>query len=226
MYDRNRANQAYFWALALTFFMPATLSQAERPWEKKMQEFESQDQENPAQPGGVVFVGSSSIRFWDLPRFLPDLEGPVLNRGFGGSHIEHSINQLELLVLKHKPRAVVLYAGDNDIARGKTIERVVADFETFVAGIKEALPETKIYFLSIKPCKSRWKNVETNIKTNQAISAICKKDSMLGYIDIWDATLGEDGMPNDELFRSDALHLSDAGYEVWSKIVMKALTEE
>ena len=189
-----------------------------------MQEFEAEDRESPAEPGGVVFVGSSSIRFWDLPRFLPKLNGPVLNRGFGGSEIKHSIDQLELLVLKHKPRAVVLYAGDNDIAGGKSADQVVADYQTFVNGVKKRLPDTKIYFLSIKPCKSRWKHAEINKQVNAGILAITEKDPKLGFIDIWDVMLTKEGQPRDELFREDALHLNDRGYQVWSAIVMQELS--
>jgi hypothetical protein len=84
-------------------------------WEPAMQAFEQQEQ--PAK-GGIVFIGSSSVRRWDLKKAFPDL--PVVNRGFGGSVIADSIRYFDRIVTPLKPKTVVLYAGDNDIGRGMT----------------------------------------------------------------------------------------------------------
>ena len=87
-------------------------------WASEMAAFQREDQK-PTTPGGIVFVGSSSIRLWDLARSFPNL--PVINRGFGGSQIIDSVTHADLLVIRHKPRTVILYAGDNDLAGGKTV---------------------------------------------------------------------------------------------------------
>jgi hypothetical protein len=51
----------------------------------------------------------------------------VLKR-FGGSHIEHVIRWFNQIVAPYRPRAIVFYAGGNDIDAGKSVEGVVADF--------------------------------------------------------------------------------------------------
>jgi hypothetical protein len=68
---------------------------------------------SPREPGGVVFIGSSSIGMWktlvaDFPRLR------VLNHGFGGSNLEDSVHFFAQLVQPFAPAAVVLYAGEND----------------------------------------------------------------------------------------------------------------
>ena len=69
-----------------------------------------------------MFLGSSSIRFWDLERWFPASRFPGLratNRGFGGSQIADSLHYLDRIVWPHRPSTIVFYAGDNDIAAGK-----------------------------------------------------------------------------------------------------------
>ena len=41
-------------------------------WEKAIAKFEQLDREQGIGPGGVVFVGSSSIRMWDLGKSFPE----------------------------------------------------------------------------------------------------------------------------------------------------------
>jgi len=122
---------------------------AASPWEKEIRAFEAKDQQQPPPGGAVLFVGSSSIRLWKLDESFPDVK--TINRGFGGSHLADSVAFAERIVIPYRPKLIVLYAGDNDLAAGKTPERVLADFKQFVAKVEAALPETRIAFISIKP---------------------------------------------------------------------------
>jgi lysophospholipase L1-like esterase len=186
-------------------------------WQEDMARFDAQDREHPPKHGGVVFVGSSSIRLWDLEKSFPKLS--ALNRGFGGSEVADSVKHIDLLVLRHKPRTVVLYAGDNDIAHEKTPAQVAKDFEAFVAAIRKALPETKILYIAIKPSVDRWNLADQMRDANSRIEAVCRKDKHCGFIDIWSAMLGDDGKPRPELFKKDGLHLNDAGYAIWTELL-------
>ena len=69
---------------------------------------------------------------WDLDKYFPKLNG--VNRGFGGSEIADSIHFADRIIIKHRPKKVLLYAGDNDIAKGKTAEIVFNDFKKFFTG--------------------------------------------------------------------------------------------
>jgi lysophospholipase L1-like esterase len=184
-------------------------------WEKAVVAFEEQDKKKPPPKNPIVFVGSSSIRLWDLEKSFPDL--PAINRGFGGSEIADSVNFAPRIVLKYEPRLIVLYAGDNDIANGKSPEQVAADFQTFTRVIHDRLPKTKILFLSIKLSLYRWALVEKMRKANALIAEQCKEDDRLLYLDVATPLLGEDGKPRRDLFRADGLHLSEKGYEVWAQ---------
>ena len=196
-----------------------------KPFEKEILAFETADAANPPKPGGVLFVGSSSIRMWTT--LADDFPGvPVINRGFGGSRIAHSTAYADRIVIPYKPRTVVFYAGDNDIAGGLSPERVLADYKAFVDKVHAALPDTRVLFISIKPSNARWKLVDKIREANKLVKAYSESSDKLGFIDIFPQMLGEDGKPRAELLREDGLHMTRAGYEIWRDAVKPLLKSD
>ncbi|MEQ9407507.1 MAG: GDSL-type esterase/lipase family protein [Fuerstiella sp.] len=194
-------------------------------WEKNIQEFERRIADGDSKPGGVLFVGSSSIRLWKLDQSFPSLK--PINHGFGGSEISDSLHYFNRIIAPLKPSMIVLYAGDNDIAKGKTAETVHADFRKFVQLVKSNLSaDTRVGFIAIKPSIKRWNLAEEMASANKLIETTCAMDDQLVYIDIWKPMLGADGRPRPELFAKDGLHLNDTGYELWNSIVAKMLPPE
>lgn len=194
-------------------------------WETTIQKFEAQDKQAPPAAGGALFIGSSSIRKWDLRKWFPD-HADAINRGFGGSHMADSTYYAERIAIPYKPRVIVVYAGDNDIAGGKSPQRVLSDYQAFVKKIHAALPQTKIVYIAIKPSIARWSLVDKMRAANALIRKETESDERLSFIDIDTPMLGGDGKPRPELFVKDGLHLSDAGYKIWSGLVRPYLAEK
>ena len=186
-------------------------------WEKDIAAFEKRDMDAPPPRYAVLFAGSSSIRLWDLKKSFPDQE--VINRGFGGSQIADSTHFAPRIIVKAAPRVIVFYAGDNDIASGKTPEQVSADFQDFAALVHKELPKTRIIFLSIKPSPARWAMVDKQRKANGLVEAYCKGSDYLTYLDVAAPLLGDDGKPRTELFVKDGLHLNEKGYALWASLL-------
>jgi hypothetical protein len=85
------------------------------PFEEEVRSLENRRIEFSQRPS--IFYGSSSIRLWKT--LSRDFIGyPVVNCGFGGSRLSDCVRYVSRLVLRLKPAAVVLYAGDNDLAQG------------------------------------------------------------------------------------------------------------
>ena len=198
-----------------------SLALAAEPWEEDIQKFEQSDRQQPPPDHPIVFVGSSTIRLWDLAKSFPDL--PAINRGFGGSTVADVVRYVDRIVLRYKPRAIVFYSGDNDIAGGKTPEQVAADFAALHKAIRAELPDVPIVFLPTKPSIQRWQLVEKMRDSNRRIKQLCESDPHLIYVDTATPLLGDDGKPRAELFQSDGLHLNDAGYKLWTSIVKPLL---
>jgi lysophospholipase L1-like esterase len=186
-------------------------------WAEEIAKFEAADEATPFPPGGIVFVGSSSIRMWDLASAFPGL--PVLNRGFGGTQILDSVRHVERLVIRHKPATVVFYAGDNDLSAGRSPQQVQADFAAFAGRVHAALPSTRIAFIGIKPSIARWALIAKVRQANRRVRDFCDRDDRLGFVDVDAAMLGWDGKPRPELFLEDGLHMTPKGYAIWNMLV-------
>ena len=190
-------------------------------WEKEVGASEKKLKDSPPKAGGVVFAGSASTRLWKLDESFPG-EGYV-NVGFGGSELRDSTHFAARLIAPHRPKAVVLYAGDNDINAGRTPEQLAADFQAFVAAVRRDVPDCKVYFVAVKPSIARWKKFDDQKKANALVRAACDADPKLGYIDIVPLMLGADGQPVAALYAKDGLHLSPSGYARWAAAVAAAL---
>jgi lysophospholipase L1-like esterase len=191
-------------------------------WAKQVEAYEKRDAEQSPPEGGIVFAGSSTVRMWpDLAKaFAPT---PVVGRGIGGSHISDQIHWAERLVLRYRPTQIVLYAGDNDVAGGKKAERVLADFQRFVATVRRALPEVWVHFLAIKPSPKRealWPEMK---RANGLVAKWAKNEPRVTYIDVASPMLDAEGRPRRDIFLKDMLHMNADGYALWVPRVKEAL---
>ena len=190
---------------------------AEDRWEPTIRVFEQQDLKTPPTPGGNVFVGSSSIRMWKLDRSFPKFA--CINRGFGGSQLADAARYTDRIVTAYKPRVVVLYSGDNDIASEKSPATIRDDYKTFRDKVRTALPNSRIVVISIKPSPSRWKLHEKAIEANRLIREEAQSGTNEIFVDVWPAMLSDDGLPRKDLFLKDELHMNETGYDIWAKLV-------
>lgn len=191
-------------------------------WEDDIRAFEKADAQNPPAQGAVLFGGSSSITMWTS--VAQDFsEYPVVNLGFGGSAIADSTQFADRIIIPCRPRLIVLYAGDNDLAAGISPQQVEADFCGFVATIHAALPQTYITYLSIKPSPSRWHLRNEVRQANGAIEAATREDERLAFIDVFSIVLGANGQPRADIFIEDELHMNRRGYELWIPLIRSHL---
>ena len=193
-------------------------------WEDQVRAYEAQDVKSPPPEGAVLFVGSSSVRMW---KRIPDDFKPMtaIARGIGGSQVSDQIHYADRLVIRYQPAQIVFYAGDNDVWAGKTPERILTDYKTFVAKVRKVLPHVPIHFLAIKPSPRRTKVWPQAKEANRLIREYAGTEASLTYIDVATPMLGVDGAPRTDIFLKDMLHLNRKGYAVWIPLVKAALAK-
>ncbi len=186
-------------------------------FQPEIDEFAVWDRKNRAPERPVLFVGSSSIRLWPTAQSFP--ECPIVNRGFGGAHVSDVAYFYDDIVMRYRPPAIVVYAGDNDIAAGKSPDQVLSDFAELLDRVHRDLPETTLIYLAIKPSPSRWRHWRDMEAVNRRIEELAGSEDGLLYVDTATPMFGDGGTPREELFVTDLLHLNQTGYELWSSIL-------
>jgi lysophospholipase L1-like esterase len=182
-------------------------------WEKDIAAYEAADRANPPPKGGILFIGSSTIRRWQtLAKDFPDHK--VINRGFGGSEIVDSTHFADRLIFPHEPRQIFLRAGGNDIHAGGLPEEVAADFADFVRVVHERLPKTEIVYIGVSPAPARWGENDKYRDLNKRIRKLALHLPRVSYLDTYDMSLKPDGQARREIFVADQLHFNADGYKL------------
>jgi Lysophospholipase L1 and related esterases len=193
-------------------------------WEKDIQKFEQLDKSEKYPENAILFAGSSSIRFWtSLGKDMTPYQ--VIQRGYGGAKLTDFVVYAGRIFNPHQCKAIVLFIA-NDITgsdKDKTPSEVAVLFRNVLKTIRKVHPATPVFWIAITPTESRWKVWPEIQKANALIKEICNKERNTYFINTDYAFLNEKGLPKDELFRDDKLHLTEKGYAVWTEIIKKEL---
>nr|WP_238333441.1 SGNH/GDSL hydrolase family protein [Luteimonas marina] len=205
--------------------VPAGVDPVSSPaWAADMARFAAEDAATPPPPHPVVFTGSSSVRLWDtLAQDFPGV--PVLNRGFGGSHMRDSVWYADPLVLRYRPRQVLVYAGDNDIDAGRSPAQVLSDFQALVARLHRDQPGLRIGYIAIKPSPLRAAQLERQREANALVREWAATRDGIDFIDVFTPMLDAQGQPDAGLFIEDRLHINARGYALWRGIIAPYLQQ-
>ena len=187
-------------------------------WEKQVADYEAADRQNPPPKGGILFIGSSTIRLWKtLADDFPDHK--VINRGFGGTEIVDSTHFADRLIFPHEPKQIFLRAGGNDIHNGRLPWQVRNDFAEFVRVVHARLPKTEILYIAVSPAPARWGESDKYRELNRLIRQMALEMPRVGFVDSFDVSLTPDGKARPELFVGDQLHFSAEGYKLLAERV-------
>lgn len=202
---------------------PETPTEAE-PLRREVGALESRLEKAGAAANSVVFFGSSSIRLWSsLDKDFPGRT--VVNCGFGGSTLRDWLRYGPRIFARVKPRAIVLYCGENDLARGDTPEAALQNFQALYGLLNAAYPSVPIAYLSVKPSPLR-AHLKANVERFNFLAAeYLRTRKAARFLDIFNALLKPGGELDPALYRPDRLHLSASGYAVLQREVDSFLRE-
>ncbi|TYL48255.1 cyclic nucleotide-binding domain-containing protein [Marinomonas sp. IMCC 4694] len=182
-------------------------------------EFHLAYQEYKAQP--VAFYGSSTMRLWsDFTRHFRDKDG--INLGFGGATLEACVYYFERIILPHKPRSLVIYAGDNDIGNHYDSNKVIELYIELLQKVDKHLPGIPVTLISIKCSPARIKMRRIIEATNIQLGRLAKTRPNTQYLDLFSSLLDKKGDLKNALFEGDKLHLNNKAYELWTEQLLKS----
>ena len=130
------------------------------------------------------------------------------------------------MVVKYAPSTVVVYEGDNDLAKGKSIEELAKEYEDFSNRLKKALPKTKLVYLAVRPSLSRIAIVDKQKQFNLWLEKYCKSQKGRFFLDMHSPFYLPDGTVMPDIFVADRLHLNEKGYLIFSAKIREFILEK
>ncbi|MHA7129938.1 GDSL-type esterase/lipase family protein [Algoriphagus namhaensis] len=204
-------------SIILFLFVTAFAFGQEKPFQSEVDALTEKIENQGWLPGGLVFTGSSSIRFWmNLQETFP--EQNIINTGFGGSQASDLLAHLPILVLKYVPSKVFIYEGDNDLWAKKEVSTIMKELDEIVTWIKRENKNTEVYLVSAKPSPARWEIKESYVILNRLMEEYAQANDGVQFVDVWRAMLDDNGEPKGDIFIMDRLHMNPKGYEIWAEI--------
>ena len=209
--------------IAFVLFCKTSFAQ---PFINEIKAFRKTDSITAPPKDAVLLVGSSSFTKWkDVQDYFP--AHTMLNRGFGGSSLTDVIYYANDVLLKYKPKQILIYCGENDIAGSSTVtaDTVFERFKTLYTIIRSKFKKVPIGFISMKPSPSREKYLETMQKGNALIKTFMEQQKRSSYIDVYNSMLDENGKIRTHIFLSDKLHMNAEGYKIWQGVIAPYLVK-
>lgn len=190
------------------------------PFWNDVQTFKKQDRAHFPGTNKILFIGSSSFTNWkDVQDYFPSY--PIINRGFGGSILLDQIRYVRDVVYPYRPKQVVIYCGENDLASSDTVtgRMVFNRFVQLFNLIRRQFPNVPIAFISLKPSPSRQLLMPKMREANALIQKFLKTKKQTAFIDVYKEMIDDEGKPKAELFLEDNLHMNKTGYAIWKKAI-------
>jgi len=214
-------------ALFLVLIVGTSLASAQNldptRYENTILGFEAMDAKSQPTEGAILLTGSSSIARWNDQAEAALAPLSVIPRGFGGSVMGDVLHYLDRVALVYKPRAILIYEGDNDTWYKVPEEKIIGQFEEIVARVHDLLPETRVYALSVKPSVARVSVWPAAQRVSASMQAIAESDPLVHYIDVASPFLRADGTVMTDIFVEDGLHLNEKGNEIWGRAIKAGL---
>jgi len=211
-------------AVLLLLVASLTNAQENPPFWDDVQAFKHQDSIQMPPQHAILFVGSSSFTKWtDVQNYFPGYT--ILNRGFGGSSLPDVIRYENDVIFKYKPKQIVLYCGENDLAASDSVtaQMVFDRFKKLFSDIRKRFSNIPFVYISLKPSPSRWELREKMIAANNAIKNYLSKKKNTVFVDVYHKMLGPNGTPIKEIYVEDNLHMNAKGYGIWKKEIQPVL---
>lgn len=191
-----------------------------KAWDTDISKFELLDKSESYPNDAILFAGSSSIRLWNT---LASDMAPfsVIQRGYGGARLQDFAVYADRIFSPHKCSALVMFIA-NDITGDKndiSPEEVKKLFLNVLKTFRKTHPDTPFFWIAVTPSSSRWKAWPEISRANDLIREACESRKNTYFIKTDFAFLTKEGIPDDNLFVTDKLHLNPQGYEIWTGII-------
>ncbi len=172
----------------------------------------------PLEPGDTIVAFGDSLTFGtgaktgnSYPDFLQQkLAMSVVNAGVPGNTTSDGVKRIDEVISQHQPNLVILCLGGNDFLRKRSKQEVIDNLTTIINKIRDdnrevmmiAVPELGLFLSDAELYRDLADNLQVPLL----------EDSLSDLL-------------SDNSFKSDAIHLNEAGYAKLAEQVYRFLVE-
>ncbi|QDV47639.1 hypothetical protein Enr13x_75500 [Stieleria neptunia] len=199
---------------------------AEERWSDDIAAFDELNRTESNPDDAILFIGSSSIRRWST--MAVDMAPyRTIRRGYGGAKFTDMAVFVDRLVSPHRYRAAVMFVGNGVVGNpdDHTPDQIEALARHIVAVSQQHQPNAPFFLIEITPCEKRFDAWPKIRAVNARLREIALSTPNTYFIPTASHYLKADGTPRAELFVEDKLHLSEAGYDLWSSLIRQRLDD-
>jgi len=197
----------------------------EYQYEKYQQNVEEFREENEGVDlGGIVFIGNSITRGFNLIRYFPGIY--IYNRGIVGDVIGIGDfagvrTRLKESCFALKPTVVFIMIGINDVGSWSA-RSIASSYEEIVVEIFDSLPMVELYIQSLLPTRDNYSKLNNsvdsiNIYLQEMVDNI-SVEYFIRYIDLNTEFKNESNVLK-ENYSYDGVHLSTEGFNKWAEFI-------
>ena len=178
-------------------------------------------------PGQILFAGSSLMEQFPIYEFLQDFDLPytIYNRGVGGFTTAELLANMKDCIYDLQPAHIFLNIGTNDLnGPDYSQDELIARYTLILRGIREHLPEAKLYLLAYYPVSTAVGNRQefmkqllsyrTNARIDAASAAVRELAGRFDaqFLDLNAPLRNENGELKEE-YTIEGMHMYANGYK-------------
>lgn len=175
----------------------------------------------------IILAGESTAALFTedmLQEFLPNHR--ISNQAIPGETTVVFLTALDDLVIKARPKVVILAIGGNDILGGRCLSTILRNTEIILDTIHRKLPRTRVLLVSIPPVVS-WKVSSVAGHLNLGFQQLVNRKPFAEYVDLWPHLADEKRPVLDKKYqlyledkgKVDQVHFNKEGYKRFAEAI-------
>ena len=168
--------------------------------------------------GPLLFIGDSLIEFFDWQARFPDRK--IFNYGIAGETAEGLFARLPYILPQvQTPSLVMVMTGINNVAMEDY--GFLMTYPKIISRLRGAYEKTTIAIASLLPADLSFLG-DAVPRLNRRLRETALQNKVL-YLDLYPLYTDKNSRIINRYFEPDGVHLTEAGYEVWSQALEKEL---
>lgn len=163
----------------------------------------------------ILFIGHSLIEFFDWQQRFPGHR--VVNLGVAGEMVEGLLRRVGGITRAYSTADLIfIMSGLNDVVMEEF--NFLNSYGEIISRLKATYPTARIFIHSLLPTAVDFIDDADIWEVNGALQVLARSEGV-EYIDLYGNFTHADGSVIQEYLLADGVHLSERGYEVWSKVI-------